>query len=137
MPPGRGRKAPVPAKLEIRWWDGAVVGHLVNRGTNFFAYDSSWLERGHNLSPLKLPFSASVFNAGKEEDGLPGLLADCVPDAWGRKVAEIDFATQKLGPLTPLNLLAWRASRGLGALQIHPPLGDGGRLRDQATSRDR
>lgn len=116
----------MPAKLEIRWWDGAVVGHLVNRGTNFFAYDPSWLERGHNLSPLKLPFSASVFNAGKEEDGLPGLLADCVPDAWGRKVAEVDFAKQKLGPLTPLNLLAWRDSRGLGALQIHPALGDGG-----------
>lgn len=124
----------MPAKLEIRWWDGAVVGHLVNRGTNFFAYDPSWLERGHNLSPLKLPFSAAVFNAGKEEDGLPGLLADCVPDAWGRKVAEIDFAKQKLGPLTPLNLLAWRDSRGLGALQIHPALGDGGQPNTKLTA---
>lgn len=124
----------MPAKLEIRWWDGAVVGHLVNRGTNFFAYDPSWLERGHNLSPLKLPFSTAVFNAGKEEDGLPGLLADCVPDAWGRKVAEIDFAKQKLGPLTPLNLLAWRDSRGLGALQIHPALGDGGQPNPKLTA---
>lgn len=124
----------MPAKLEIRWWDGAVVGHLVNRGTNFFAYDPSWLERGHNLSPLKLPFSASIFNAGKEEDGLPGLLADCVPDAWGRKVAEVDFAKQKLGPLTPLNLLAWRDSRGLGALQIHPALGDGGQPNTKLTA---
>lgn len=122
------------AKLEIRWWDGAVVGHLVNRGTNFFAYEASWLERGHNLSPLKLPFSTSVFNAGKEEDGLPGLLADCVPDAWGRKVAEIDFAQQKLGALTPLNLLAWRDSRGLGALQIHPALGDGGQSNMKLTA---
>ena len=124
----------MPAKLEIRWWDGAVVGHVVNRGTNFFAYDPSWLQRGHNLSPLKLPFSASVFNAGKEEDGLPGLLADCVPDAWGRKVAEVDFAKQKLGPLTPLNLLAWRDSRGLGALQIHPALGDGGQPNTKLTA---
>lgn len=124
----------MPAKLEIRWWDGAVVGHLVNRGTNFFAYDPSWLERGHNLSPLKLPFSAAVFNAGKEEDGLPGLLADCIPDAWGRKVAAIDFAKRKLGPLTPLNLLAWRDSRGLGALQIHPALGDGGQPNPKLTA---
>jgi serine/threonine-protein kinase HipA len=114
----------MPAKLEIRWWDGTVVGHLVNRGSNFFGYDPGWLERGHNLSPLKLPFTAAIFNAGKEEDGLPGLLADCLPDAWGRKVAALHFAAEKLGPLTPLNLLAWRGSRGLGALQVHPALGD-------------
>lgn len=112
------------AKLEIRWWDGALVGHLVNRGSNFFAYDPAWLERGHNLSPLRLPFSATIFNAAKEEDGLPGLLADCLPDAWGRKVAGLYFAAQKLGPLTPVNLLAWRGARGLGALQIHPALTD-------------
>jgi len=116
----------MPAKLEIRWWNGTVVGHLINRGSNFFAYDPAWLELGHDLSPLKLPFTAAVFNAGKEEDGLPGLLADCLPDAWGRKVAELHFAAQKLGPLTPANLLAWRNSRGLGALQIHPALEDDG-----------
>lgn len=112
------------AQLEIRWWNGRVVGHLVNRGSNFFAYDPAWLALGHNLSPIKLPFTAAVFNAGQQEDGLPGLLADCLPDAWGRKVAELHFAAQKLGPLTPVNLLAWRDSRGLGALQIHPALGD-------------
>ena len=87
----------MPAKLEIRWWNGRVVGHLLNRGSNFFAYDPAWLELGHNLSPLKLPFTAAVYNAGKEEDGLPGLLADCLPDAWGRKVAALHFAAQKLG----------------------------------------
>ena len=98
----------MPAKLEIRWWNGRVVGHLLNRGSNFFAYDPAWLELGHNLSPLKLPFTAAVYNAGKEEDGLPGLLADCLPDAWGRKVAALHFAAQKLGPLSAVNLLAWR-----------------------------
>jgi serine/threonine-protein kinase HipA len=112
----------MPARLEIRWWDGTVVGHLVNRGSTFFGYDPGWLERGHNLSPLKLPFTAAIFNAGKEEDGLPGLLADCLPDAWGRKVAALHFAAEKLGPLTPMNLLAWRGSRGLGPLQLHPAL---------------
>jgi serine/threonine-protein kinase HipA len=112
----------MPATLEIRWWNGTVVGHLVNRGTNFFGYDPGWLELGHNLSPLKLPFTTAIFNAGKEEDGLPGLLADCLPDAWGRKVAALHFAAEKLGPLTPMNVLAWRGSRGLGALQLHPAL---------------
>ena len=112
--------------LEIRWWDGTLVGRLVNRGANLFGYDPAWLERGHELSPLKLPLSATVFPCGAEEDGLPGLLADCLPDAWGRKIAELHFATRKLGPLTPFHLLAWRGSRGVGALQIHPALGDEG-----------
>ena len=110
----------------VRRWNGTVVGHLVNRGSNFFAYDPAWLELRHNLSPLKLPFTAAIFNAGKEEDGLPGLLADCLPDAWGRKVVALFFVQQKLGPLSAVNLLAWRDSRGLGALQIHPALDDDG-----------
>lgn len=24
--------------LEVRWWDGSVVGYLANRGTVYFAY---------------------------------------------------------------------------------------------------
>lgn len=114
-------------QLKVSWWDGSTVGHLVNRGTNFFGYDASWLARGHNLSPLKLPFTAAPFNGAKGVDGLPGILADCLPDAWGRRLAEADFARQKLGPLTPLNLLAWRGGRGLGPLRFQPVLGDAGR----------
>jgi serine/threonine-protein kinase HipA len=118
------------AQLEVRWWDGAVVGHLVNRGTTFFVYDPSWIDRGHDLSPIRLPLSLVAFNGAKGVDGLPGLIADCLPDAWGRKVAALDFAKHKLGMPSALKLLAWRGTRGLGALQFHPALGEEGQPLD-------
>lgn len=111
-------------RLQIRWWDGSLVGHLVHRGTIYFVYDETWLKRGHNLSPLSLPFTATAFNGAKGIDGLPGLIADCLPDSWGRKVARKEFAKNKWGEPSILSLLAWRGTRGLGALRFLPPLND-------------
>lgn len=109
-------------RLHVHWWDGALVGHLVHRGAIYFVYDEAWLKRGHNLSPLSLPFTDVAFNGSKGIDGLPGLIADCLPDSWGRKVARTEFAKNKWGEPSSLSLLAWRGARGLGALQFLPPL---------------
>lgn len=110
--------------LHVRWWDGSTVGHLVNRGSIYFVYDEAWISRGLNLSPLSLPFEPIAFNGHKGIDGLPGLLADCLPDAWGRKVARREFAEHKWGEPTTLSLLAWRSTRGIGALDFVPALSD-------------
>ncbi len=109
-------------RLQIHWWDGSLVGHLVHRGTIYFVYDETWIKRGHNLSPLSLPFTAIAFNGSKGIDGLPGLIADCLPDSWGRKVARKEFAKNKWGEPSTMSLLAWRGTRGLGALRFLPPL---------------
>jgi serine/threonine-protein kinase HipA len=109
-------------RLQVHWWDGSLVGHLIHRGPIYFVYDETWIRRGHNLSPLSLPFNSVAFNGSKGIDGLPGLIADCLPDSWGRKVARTEFARNQWGEPTTLSLLAWRGARGLGALQILPPL---------------
>jgi serine/threonine-protein kinase HipA len=113
-------------RLQAKWWDGSLIGHLIHRGTIYFVYDEAWIKRGHNLSPLSLPFTAVAFNGSKGIDGLPGLIADCLPDSWGRKVARIEFAKHKWGELNSMSLLAWRGTRGLGALNFVPALDDGG-----------
>ena len=110
-------------KLQVRWWDGSIVGHLVHRGAVYFVYDEAWLRRGLNLSPISLPFTDTAFNGskgGKGIEGLPGLIADCLPDAWGRKVAQAEFAARKWGEPGIMSLLAWRGRRGLGALGFEP-----------------
>ncbi|CAN5713234.1 type II toxin-antitoxin system HipA family toxin [soil metagenome] len=112
-------------QLEVCWWDGSTVGHLINRGSLFFVYDEGWLSRGLNLSPLNLPFNEIAFNGAKGIDGVPGLIADCLPDSWGRKVARTAFARNKWGEPTTMSLLAWRGERGLGALRFRPPLREG------------
>jgi serine/threonine-protein kinase HipA len=113
-------------RLQAQWWDGSVIGHLVHRGTIYFVYDEAWIRRGHNLSPLSLPFTAVAFNGSKGIDGLPGLIADCLPDSWGRKVARQEFAKHKWGEPNSMSLLAWRGTRGLGALSFVPSLQGGG-----------
>lgn len=110
-------------KLRVCWWDDSTVGHLVQRGAIYFVYDEAWLERGLDLSPMSLPFTAVAFNGAKCIHGLPGLIADCLPDAWGRKVARTEFAKNHWGEPTTMALLAWRGARGLGALRFEPVLG--------------
>lgn len=110
-------------KLRVCWWDDSTVGHLIHRGTIYFVYDQEWLRRGLDLSPMSLPFTDVAFNGAKGINGLPGLIADCLPDAWGQKVARTHFAKNKWGEPTALSLLAWRGPRGLGALHFQPVLG--------------
>jgi len=112
-------------RLRVLWWDGSTIGHLVHRGPLFFAYDPEWIERGLNLSPMSLPFHDVAFNGAKGVEGLPGLLADCLPDAWGRRVARAEFAKNKWGEPTAMSLLAWRGKRGLGAIFLEPPMEGG------------
>jgi serine/threonine-protein kinase HipA len=115
----------VEKRLQAIWWDGSVIGHLIHRGTIYFVYDETWIKRGHNLSPLSLPFTTVAFNGSKGIDGLPGLIADCLPDSWGRKVARQEFAKNKWGEPNSMSLLAWRGKRGLGALHCLPVLQEG------------
>jgi serine/threonine-protein kinase HipA len=115
----------VDKRLKVLWWDGTTIGHLVHRGTLYFAYDPEWIARGLNLSPISLPFGDVAFNGAKGVEGLPGFLADCLPDAWGRRVARAEFAKNKWGEPTALSLLAWRGKRGLGAIFFEPPIEGG------------
>lgn len=112
-------------RLRVCWWDGSTVGHLVHRGPIYFVYDEGWLRRGLDLSPISLPFTDVAFNGAKGINGLPGLIADCLPDAWGRKVARTEFAKNKWGEPSPMSLLAWRGTRGPGALHFQPALETG------------
>jgi len=115
----------VERRLQAIWWDGSVVGHLIHRGTIYFVYDETWIKRGHDLSPLSLPFTTVAFNGSKGIDGVPGLIADCLPDSWGRKLARQEFAKNKWGEPTSMSLLAWRGKRGVGALHFMPSLQEG------------
>jgi serine/threonine-protein kinase HipA len=108
--------------LRVQWHDGRLVGKVVVPGQTFFGYDESWLAFGYNLSPLAVPFSPTVFRQRVDGfDQLPGFLSDCLPDQWGRRLMESDFRTLDVKP-TPMRMLAWVGSRGLGALSFAPAL---------------
>ncbi len=111
------------SRLNVVWHDGRLIGELLHSGPIYFRYSPEWLATGHNLSPLKLAFDGRVVNCHEAVDGVPGLISDALPDAWGRRVAESIFARAGLGRPTPFKLLAWVGTRGLGAVGFEPALG--------------
>jgi serine/threonine-protein kinase HipA len=116
------RSTPHSLALDVRWYDGRLVGRVVSPGPVYFAYDAGWLANGVSLSPLSLPFTTETYRQRADAfDQLPGVLSDCLPDAWGRRVMDRDLSTRHVRP-TPLKRLAWVGRRGIGALQFEPAL---------------
>jgi serine/threonine-protein kinase HipA len=106
-----------------------------------FEYDNAFRSSGLEVSPIHLPLSRS----GPQEfpelrrlaafAGLPGLLADSLPDAFGNAVIKRYFEQRGTpdASLSPVQKLLYIGSRALGALEYHPPLrGPGTRASDEA-----
>lgn len=114
-------RATLPS-LNIHWHTGDLAGQLINPGTYSFGYVQGWLDHGASLSPLAVPFGLEVHRLRDPAfDGLPGFLADCLPDSWGRMVIEREFSEAGIDA-NPMRMLAWVGRRGLGALQFAPPM---------------
>lgn len=100
------------------------LGRLATRDYKiYFEYDSSFLQSGINISPLKLPFKSSlqVFDYHPFE-GLAGVFNDSLPDGWGRLLFDRYMRSQNILPdsLSPLDRLAYVGASGLGALVYKP-----------------
>lgn len=114
------KKRTAPPALNVRWHDGRLVGRVISTGPTYFAYDEEWLANGHNLSPLMVPFTNAAFRQRVDGfDQLPGFLADCLPDQWGRRLMNRTFNELEV-KATPMRMLAWVGHRGLGALSFEP-----------------
>ena len=116
------------AKVSI--WGSAVgaATWLDDREIGVFQYDPSFLESGIQLSPLMMPlrefpfeFPALPRNTFK---GLPGLLADSLPDKFGNAVIDSWLAAQgrTASSFHPVERLCYIGSRGMGALEFEPAI---------------
>ena len=118
------QRASAPPALNVRWHDGRLVGRVVTTGPTYFAYDDAWLATGCDLSPLVIPFTNAAFRQRVDGfDQLPGFLADCLPDQWGRRLMDRQFKELDVHP-TPMRMLAWVGRRGIGALSFEPAFDD-------------
>jgi len=104
-------------------WDG-------ERGVGSFEYDPDFLKNDWDLAPLKMPidqaagriFSFLQLRGNNTFKGLPGLLADILPDRYGSALINEWLATQgrPSDSLNPVEMLCFIGSRGMGALEIEP-----------------
>lgn len=94
-----------------------------------FEYDPSFLRRGLQISPIHLPLQSGIFsfpNLNRATfHGLPGLLADALPDRFGNRIIEVWLARQgrSVADFSPVERLCYMGARGMGALEFKPALG--------------
>jgi serine/threonine-protein kinase HipA len=116
------------SELEVGAW-GRRVGAVTCRPNSpvaTFRYDPEFLDSGIEISPLVVPLSEAPHEFGglrfETFRGLPGVLADSLPDKFGRAVAQAWLARKggSAGALNPLDQLRLVGDLGVGALEYHP-----------------
>lgn len=106
---------------------GAVTWDA-ERELGIFEYDAAFLRSGIEVSPLHLPLRAGVFSfAGLSRatfKGLPGLLADSLPDKFGNLLINQWLTTQgrTADSFNPVERLCYLGSRAMGGLEFRPVL---------------
>ncbi len=116
---------------EIRLW-GRMIGAVSLEeaaDTAAFEYAPAFLASGIQLSPLMMPLNAQIYRfPGLPRGtfhGLPGLLADSLPDRFGNALIDTWLATQGRRPesFNAVERLCYMGARGMGALEFVPAQG--------------
>lgn len=109
------------------WGEDWPLGRLADDGRHLlFEYSPEALRQGLELSPLKLKLRSQAYGAfPTHQFGLPGLVADALPDGWGLLLMDRLFRQQGLRPqqLSALDRLAFIGPRAMGALRFEPVQG--------------
>jgi serine/threonine-protein kinase HipA len=114
-------------KVGIDFGGGSVaVGRLAIRARRiYFEYQPSFIARGLEVSPLRLPLKPGLQSFDAEPfEGLPGLFNDSLPDGWGRLLFDRAMRAKGILPeqLSPLDRLVHVGGGGMGALVYEPDL---------------
>ena len=116
---------------EVRLW-GRTIGAVafdVDADIAAFEYDPAFTGSGIEISPLMMPLADRVYVfpelSRKTFHGLPGLLADSLPDKFGNALIDAWLATQGRSPesFNGVERLCYTGTRGMGALEFAPATG--------------
>jgi serine/threonine-protein kinase HipA len=113
------------------WLWGRQIGAVAldERGIGRFEYVPSFVGAGIEVSPLLMPVRAQVYEfpslRGEPFHGLPGLLADSLPDRFGTALIDAWLAREGRPPgsLNAVERLCYTGERGMGALTFRPAHG--------------
>ena len=92
-----------------------------------FEYDRSFVGRGLEPSPLMMPVrEGRIYSfAGLDREtfkGLPGMLADSLPDTYGRALFDKWLALTGRTSSNPIETLCFLGKRCMGALEFEPAM---------------
>ena len=116
---------------EVQLWGRTIGAVSLEEGRDLaaFQYDHEFAGSGIELSPLVMPLSEQVYQfpalPRNTFHGLPGLLADSLPDKFGNALIDAWLATQgrTAESFKAVERLCYTGARGMGALEFVPALG--------------
>lgn len=116
---------------EVRLWGTTIGAVSLEDGAEVatFQYDPVFVRGGVEIAPLTMPLSNRVYSFSdlprETFHGLPGLLADSLPDRFGNALVDAWLATQGRTPVSfnAVERLCYTGMRGMGALEFHPATG--------------
>lgn len=120
-------------RATIRLWETDIGYVSLEEGQHIatFEYDPDFLRSGIELSPLRMPLSQQLYRFPElplnSFHGLPGLLADSLPDTFGNAIIDTWLATKGRKPesFNAVERLCYIGSRGMGALEFKPAIQKG------------
>ena len=122
----------------VKIWgkEAGAVAWDESRRLASFEYSSAFKRFGWEISPLKMPLTQeqkiysfpdllTVKDSGYDTfKGLPGLLADVLPDRYGNELINLWLAQQGRpeSSMNPVEMLCFIGERGIGALEFEPAI---------------
>jgi len=112
---------------------GTPIGYVsmdTNEQFARFEYDPQFAESGIELAPVVMPLGPGIIRFPELERrsfyGLPGLLADSLPDKYGHGLinAWLDRTGQNKSEFNAVDRLCYVGQRAMGALEFHPATGN-------------
>lgn len=116
---------------EVKLWGRTIGAVSLEDGDDVaaFEYDPAFAQSGIEISPVAMPLARRVYSfpelSRMSFHGLPGLLADSLPDKFGHALIDAWLAAQGRTPrsFNAVERLCYTGDRGMGALEYAPATG--------------
>lgn len=116
---------------EVKLWGRTIGAVALGEGQEVaaFEFDPAFAGSGIEIAPLTMPLSHTVYTFPELSrttfQGLPGLLADSLPDRFGNALIDAWLATRGRTPdsFNAVERLSYIGQRGMGALEFKPTIG--------------
>lgn len=116
----------------VELW-GRQIGAVTwqpDRGLGVFQFNPDFGSSDVQVSPLQMPWREAPYEfpslPRKTFKGLPGMLADSLPDKFGNALIDVWLAQQgrDQNSFNPVERLCYTGTRGMGALEFQPAILD-------------
>ena len=118
----------MPTVAEVRLWGRRIGAVSLGEGAEVaaFEFEPEFIRSGIEVAPLAMPLAERIYTFPQLPrpafQGLPGLLADSLPDRFGHALIDAWLASQGRSPesFNAIERLCFVGARGMGALEYAP-----------------